>query len=195
MRKRKLESLDNSSAWVRYNAFRLLAGWRAKGPLLEVRRREAQKLIRVLQHEAEKVCHPKTSVETKILFDSVLNAFAMLHTKKIEPEEAVEYIISRFKREKKNRASENPRDLNSLYQQEEFLVSEIASLIGKTPRTVQRHVKTGDLKQKHPHARILRRDLLEFLSKHYSNFAKDFEKADKQRASAIEPRYFMRRAK
>ncbi|MCI0442246.1 helix-turn-helix domain-containing protein [bacterium] len=195
MRKRKVESLDNTSAWDRYNAFRLLAPWRAKGPLLEVRRREAEKLIRVLKHEAEKVCSPRNSIEGKILFESVLNAFAMLHAKKIEPEEAVEYIISRFKREKKNRTIENPRDLSSLYQQEEFLVSEIASLIGKTPRTVQRHVKAGDLKQRHPHARILRRDLLEFLSKHYRNFAKDFEMADKQRASGIDPRYFMGRAK
>lgn len=139
----------------------------------------------VLEHEAAKVVLSKkgqTPDEKRSLRHCAVLAAGMVEAKILQPEDAVDYTIFRYKRDQKTQ-----RDLSGLYTKESVRVSEIAALIGKTSRTVQFHIKgklLPKLTQQHPHAEIKRSDLLKWLSQSpsYKGIYQEFKMIEHQRA-------------
>jgi hypothetical protein len=114
----------------------------------------------------------------------------------IAPEHAVKQLIKGFKRpEKKKRRGKKKteKDIKKLLIQDDFLISEVAALVGKNPRTVQIWIKDEKLYQEYPFAKIKRAALLEWANRNNKLLAWDLKDAAKKKEREIAFQQFTQR--
>ena len=121
----------------------------------------------ILFQEAKKICKPVGKKEMDILRSLASGTVYRIEISTILPQDAIDYVVNRFKRFPKSKTKAPDVDLSK----DEFLVSEVATSVRKNARTVQLWITDGygpekiKLHQEHNHAKIKKSHLLKFLSK------------------------------